>query len=274
MRIFFFVILAITAAACASLDDRGDTPKARPSWTRHPPTGGDPAHAVGEASGFADKEEALESAWVNAIARLGLAEFPELMRITTRSVENLERSVHERRFAVKLELVDWSGLKEATDLGSPHVEYDPITAGYRAYRLVRWPRKKIEQARARISAGQRHRLPQSPEIRAEEEIRLTEALRSLQRVQDRLTRRSSYLDRVFKEVRCGITVDDLTEALGRPDRAGPYNAVRTEKTYYWGPYLVGHVTGNPRVAVVGRTDLPRSRRYLCGGRDEERFTDE
>ena len=231
-----------------------------PFWVEHPPQTADTRYFVGEATHSPTKDEALASAWASALVRIGMAEFPELSTVQVEMSEHLRGASHERKFAMRLELVDWSGLQEATELGSPAVVWDDNFGRYRVYRLVRWGKDDIENARRKVRSRRIHALPVAPEAARRDEQKLVEAVRAVQALNERIERKDDLLKKVMGMVRCGATVSDLASILGPPDRSNPY--ARLEREYLWGSFEVVRAADSPFIISIRRTDTGYRRR-LC-----------
>src|SRR6185437_15552380 len=179
-----------------------------PAWLETVPRSAGYHFVIGEAEGAETREQALEKAWVSAFVRLGMTEFPELTRISSQGVETLHGSQFERRFAVNLEGIDWTGVREATELGSPFVVYDRQHQQFLAFRLLKWGASDIASARKSLKSAKRHPLaqplasllPPAPEATTREQQALVDAVRQVQRLNHRINYRNTYLDRVFGEV--------------------------------------------------------------------------
>lgn len=234
-----------------------------PPWLETVPHAAGYHFVMGEAEGASSREQALERAWVSAFVRLGMTEFPELTRISTRGRETLKNSQFERNFAVNLEGIDWTGVKEATELGSPYVIYDRKHSQFIAFRLLKWGASDISNARKNLKTAKRHSLPPAPEASTREQQALVDAVRQVQKLNHRIGYRNAYLDRVFSELKCGVTLEDLTNILGAADRANPYNGHLVEKEFFWGDYQVTSLGDNPAVAVV-RKEGATDKRLVCG----------
>jgi hypothetical protein len=234
-----------------------------PDWLRTLPRQIGYRFVLGEAEGGETRDQALEMAWASAFVRLGMTEFPELATISSRGVETLHNAQFERRYAINLQSVDWTGVREATDLGSPYVIFDRGAKRFIAFRLLKWAQTDIDRAHRQIQHSQWHPIPVAPEASRREQLALMQAVREVQRLNHEVGYRHTYVERILGEVKCGVTIDDLTRLLGIPDRTNPYNAHLIDKEYYWGDYRVESFGDNPMVAVIGRGDDPHSGRVVC-----------
>lgn len=236
-----------------------------PGWTEHPPRGGGVRFFVGESRGSIYKEEALEKAWVSALVQAGMTEFPELSQVTSESVEGLRDVRHERRFLMRLERVNWNGLREATEYGSPYLDLDARTGEYTVYRLLKWGERDIDMAKREIAKNHVHTLPIPPELVHREQKRMAEALSTIASINARNAYHNALVEKVMHEVKCGVTVADLMKVLGEPDRYNPYNSHILDKQYYWGQYLVERRGDNPVVATITKEDGRSKPRVVCRG---------
>jgi len=233
-----------------------------PTWVKRPPSDESRAFVVGEAAA-ADKDDAMAKAWASALVRLGMAEFPELSRVGSTTTESLHGGSSTRELALHLEQVRWAGLTEAKDLGSPLVYWDESDGSYRVYRLLRWDRARIEEARAQLGRGRRNGLPMPPELQIREEQRISEAVSDIQRINARNTYKETLYRKVFGELKCGATIADLIKVLGAPDRFNPYNRVVVEKEYYWGDYRVERRGADTRISSVTWERDGKERQKRC-----------
>ena len=234
-----------------------------PSWATRTPEGGPRVYVVGEAVGAADKEEALSKAWASALVRLGMAEFPELSTVASSNVETLQGNTATRGLVLHLERVNWSGLTEVKEQGSPLVFWDDADNGYRAYRLLKWDRAQIESARAQLAKQKPHAIPLPPEMLLNEEQKIVEAVSEVQRINSRNSWKEKLYHKVFGQLQCGATIADLIKVLGAPDRFNPYNRVVMEKEYYWGDYRVERQGADPRITAVIVQQNGREKKKAC-----------
>lgn len=253
MRRARLLLALICLPGCALFSTRDDAPP----WSRHPPRPSDAYFFVGESHGSRDKDEALERAWISALTRVGITQFPELVQVSTHTTENLASADTEREFTLRLEQVDWSGVREAVDNGSPWVSRND-DGTYTVFRLLKWPYGLMEAARKKMARADRRPMDRM--------------LRQLKTVNERVDKRDRALKRIFDQVRCGVKVSDLTSILGSPDSVNPYNPMRVEKEYFWGSFRVARVGDNPFVAVIGRRDARPN--LVCPGAGAERFLED
>ena len=132
-----------------------------PDWVTKLPTRAGIHFFVGESRSSSNKDEALENAMISAYTRFGMTEFPELVQLQTQSVETLHSVDYERSSAVRLEIVDWTGVKEATECGSPYIAKD-AKGNFVVFRLLRWDNDEIAIAHKKIVTAKLHELPPAP----------------------------------------------------------------------------------------------------------------
>ncbi len=233
-----------------------------PGWVKRPPSEESRAFVVGEAAS-SDKDDAMAKAWASALVRLGMTEFPELSRVGSTTTERLEGGASTRELALHLEQVRWAGLTEAKEMGSPLIYWDEREGNYRVYRLLRWDRARIEEARAHLDGSGRNGLPMPPELQIREEQRITEAVSDIQRINARNRWKDRLYRKVFGELKCGVTIADLIKVLGAPDRFNPYNRVVMEKEYYWGDYRVERRGADTRISSVTWEQPGREKTKTC-----------
>jgi hypothetical protein len=246
------------------MDPKADVPP--PSWIRHVPELPGTRFFVGESQGSPSKEDALEKAWVSAFIRIGMTQFPELAIVSSESTETLKRAAYERHFVMQLEKVNWQGIREASEYGSPYVDWNADAGTYVVYRLLKWRDRDLSAARSEIKLARLHEIPSSPESVRMNEAKMIHAVRAIQALNAKVERRNHLLEKVFGEIKCGVTLTDLVNILGPPDRSNPFNGLIVEKEYSWGQFTVGRVADDPMVAVVTRQDEREDRRVVCPGR--------
>lgn len=198
-----------------------------PTWVDHPPETKEFFYFVGEAEEAKTKDEALERAWNSALIRVGLTEFPELTEISSESLETLLGSTYKRESVQNLELINWRGVKEAKELGSPFVKYDSKLGTFFAYRLLKWPKSdmlasRVEATKAFQAMKKRetidtHPMPRSPEAMTQKEEEMLNILQKLSSVQKAITTKDQLIEKVVSQLRCGVTADDVISVLGQPD---------------------------------------------------------
>jgi hypothetical protein len=243
------------------MDPRSDVPP--PAWIRHMPKAPGIHFFVGESQGATRKEDALEKAWVSAFIRIGMTQFPELAIVSSESSETLKSASYERHFVMQLEKVNWQGIREATEYGSPYVDWNADSGNYVVYRLLKWADKEMNAAHGEIKMARMHEIPSSPESVRMNEAKMIHAVRAIQTLNAKVEQRNQLLEKVFGEVKCGVTLSDLVNILGPPDRSNPYNGLIVEKEYSWGQFTVGRAADDPTIAVVSRQE---DRRVVCPGR--------
>ena len=241
-------------------------PGEHPHWIEHLPIAVGTHFFLGESHDSATAEEGLERAWVSAFVRIGMTEFPELARITSRSVEDLKGTAYERRFSLRLERINWDGVKEAKEFGSPFTELDPESGKFSVYRLVKWSDQDMASAKKQLNSSRQFQLPISPETQRLSEDRIIRSIRAIHGLNDQVKKRNAVFEKVFAEMKCGVTLDDLIGILGPPDRSNPYNGGSSEKEYYWGQFKVARAAGDPVIAAISREDESIDRRVICPNR--------
>jgi len=137
---------------------------------------------------------------------------------------------------MKLEWVDWTGLKEASDLGSPFVIEKE--GKWVAYRLFKWGVGYIEKARLKIKAQKIYGIPLSPEVSRSREEELSEAVRKINDLNQNIEYRDQQFAKVLNRLKCGVTAQDLIKILGNPDRTNGVGCNLCRQSYYWGTYEV------------------------------------
>lgn len=231
-----FAFLIIISPCASSEEGKVEPAVSLPTWVKRPPETPGFSFFVGESSELDEKEEALEGAWANSLVRIGMSEFPEVSRVTTRSVETLSEVDYKREFILKLELVDWTGVKEATELGSPFLENR--NGKWVAYRLIKWSHQNISEARKKIKLDKKFGIPLSPEAMRTRETELVAAVRAIDSLNQRIGDRNKEVWQVLGRIKCGVTVQDLQKILGPPDRTSGLNCNLCDQNYFWGNYKV------------------------------------
>lgn len=223
----------ITLAAICSIVSLKISAKELPKWITDPPSDSHYVYSVGESKGLGNKEDALERAWISALLRIGMTQFPEVGQLKSESEETLSSANYNRKFVLQLERVRFTGIKETTSEGSPFVVLDEDTRTYSVFRLIRWSKKDISLARASLKSKPKPgNIPLSPEARSKIEDEMISDIQQINSVNSRVEDRNTQVARVLKRAKCGVTIDDIRNILGEPDR--------TDKNcrYYWGTYEV------------------------------------
>jgi hypothetical protein len=206
-----------------------------PSWVLDLPSKMGVRFFIGEYHGFGNKEEALEKAWVSAFVRIGMTQFPEVSLLSSESVETLKSAQYKRKFVMKLEMVDWTGVAEATEFGSPYVSKEGTSGEYTVYRLLRWSESDIEDARKKIKEAKKYEIPPTPEMLSTAEKGLVEAIVKMKKVVRKIATRDSTIGKILGEVKCGVKISDLRKVLGEPDwKSDSFDP----RSYRWGTYGV------------------------------------
>jgi hypothetical protein len=269
VTILTLAVLSVASMALPVRDDREHITKSgfdvrkvlrldAPGWLDVPPKKMGYRFFVGETHGVARKEDALEKAWISAFVRIGMTQFPELTRIKTESTETLKDADYKRQFAMSLELVDWTGIAEATEYGSPYIREDEKTGEYSVYRLLKWTDADMERARKTIHAAKRHEIPGAPETL---EPHLVDAVQKMKSVATTIAEKNSVLTKVFRQVRCGVKIADLRKILGKPDWQSPYDS--EPRTYRWGTFHVEADNQNTFVVYVIPNNGSSIARNVC-----------
>lgn len=199
---------------------------------------------------FDSKEEALNSAWWNAVVRMGITHFPELMNISETSSESLEEESYSRDTSVNFNLINWEGLKEHSD--SPFVIYDLKKKKYKAVRRIEWSQDRIKSAKNAIKLKKSYILPSAPELRSRD---IAEVMNKLSIIQEEHVRESNKILTVLKNLHCGMTIEELKEIFGKPDSSYYVILDNTQKSYNWRNFSV-----NTRYGVItSYSDSPESK---------------
>jgi hypothetical protein len=156
-RIFFAVILAAAMTICGVGQARADS---RPAWVNTGlPSSVSPRafkaeiRVVGVATDAASYEEAMEKAWINGLSMMAKTHFPFLIDIREESRETLRSTEFKRDTRLHITNIQWDGLEEDTQAGSPYFEASPGPDGetrYRAWRLLKWSRAAVSAERKRL----------------------------------------------------------------------------------------------------------------------------
>ncbi len=277
---FLAAAILLSFSGCANLISRQPAPshsllsrtklltpnndlKLLPSWANRVPAPDTSVYFVGESNGSADKEEALSKAWASALVRIGMSEFPELSQVATSHVETLNGNQSSRGLVLHLEQVNWAGVTEVKEQGSPVLFWDENEGGYRAFRLLKWDRGQMALAHRSITKKKNHSLPVPPEMMVREEQQIVEAVAEIQLINAKNQWKEKLYNKVFSELKCGATIADVIGVLGAPDRFNPYNSVVLEKEYYWGNYRVESQRADPRISAVILQQNGKEKRKSC-----------
>jgi hypothetical protein len=242
------VVWERSPAPAATLAARFPAP---PPWAVKPPANGAFRYFVGEYEGDGSVDEALARAWASGMLRAGIVEFPSVADVEATGSESLHGSRFERRFAVALGAIDWSGLDEARELGSPKVDVDERTGQVRVYRLLKWRTGAIAAARSKLSREQSRPVPVVPRA-------------MLSRSAPKTTPRR-WLEALAAGGRCRGDVDLAVEALGQPDRLAREPAHPELRHYFWGSYRLTARLPERRIVGAVRQLGPDREASLCAG---------
>lgn len=236
-------------------------PNLLPIWVKSPPDDSQFVYFVGDAGG-GDKEDVLERAWYSALVRIGMTEFPELTKLRSRSRETLEKASYERNVVINLQYIRWTGIAEAKDKGSPFIYRDPKTKGLAVYRLLKWAKQDVRTAHNAIkqkldtddAKTEKFAIPDSPEVAEEQESDAIEAVRKIKALGRGIASRDAELKLVIDNVKCGMTIRQLTEILGKPNGVSSQHSWE-QPNFYWGTYQVSIDQAGMGVIKGIKTDL-------------------
>ncbi len=209
-----------------------------PDWVGNPPEDTRYQYFMGESPEVSGKEDALERAWISTLIRIGMTQFPEVSKLSSLSVESIKDADYQRKFVMSLEQIDWTGIREATEKGSPFVVEDLENGTYRVYRLLKWSKKAMDKARQKIAANESHQIPKPPEEVQNQENIMIDAVREINSINRENAKRSAKITPVMKAVKCGVTVHDLIRVLGAPDKQRGIDCSTCDKSYFWGTFQV------------------------------------
>lgn len=229
-----------TSGATRNAEQNNTTPLLNaPTWVLNVPRSQGELVIVGEGRS-ADKEDALERAWYSALLRIGMTEFPELTKLNTRSQETLKGTSYDRRAVTDLQYINWAGIREARDQGSPYVVENDGT--YLVYRLLRWSNEDVSMAHQSVEAALKakseastYTIPDTPESQAADEEVAVTALQKIRKLNRSIKQKDNNFRQIMEEVQCGTKIGDLIKILGEPDRKSEY---ATPQEYIWGTYSV------------------------------------
>lgn len=129
----------------------GDNNKRIPMWASNmsPPVQAGSKCYIGSASSSQTKEQALNDAYKNGLINVVRGEFPELTKISERSLESLYGAEYARNMTMRSDLVRFAGLTEHKQ--SPYVESNS-QGKYDAYRILCWPLVAVDVERKRLAS--------------------------------------------------------------------------------------------------------------------------
>jgi hypothetical protein len=105
------------------------------------------SYTVGVASLVEKIELGMEQAWANGLEGFARTRFPHLQNVMQFSKETLNGTTYERMTALKLDSINWEGVSEASELGSPFVKEHIRQNGdslFTVYRLLKWEKKTLQ----------------------------------------------------------------------------------------------------------------------------------
>lgn len=223
-----------------------------PTWVNQLPRAKGQVFVLGEAHDIEKKEDALERAWVSALLRMGMAQFPEVGKLTSESYETLHDADYQRRFVLSLDRISWKGLSETQE---PFVIENE--SGFTVYRLLKWSQTDISYARKHVRPDVHHALPQSPEATQRVESELIDQVQQIHEVNRKVAKRKIEVGKVLNRLECGVTIEDLKKILGPPDD-------EDFSDYVWGTYKV---EGVGPVMTITTNYGNGYRRDVCGHKE-------
>lgn len=154
------ILLGLTVMFKSSSVIGGDNDKKRPMWADdlRPPVQADGKCYIGSASNAVTKEQALNDAYKNALINVVRGEFPELTKISERSLESLYGAEYTRNLSLRSDLVRFAGLIEHKQ--SPYVEINS-QGNYDAYRILCWPLVAVAAEKRRLASVAQKSTPES-----------------------------------------------------------------------------------------------------------------
>jgi len=221
-----------------------------PNWVDQVPEATNTIYIVGEGSSTS-KEEALDKAWNSALIRMATAEFPELIQLSSKSLETLTGSEFERSTVQNFQLINWKGIKEMKVHGSPFSDFNLKTETYTVYRLLAWSKADVEASKkeandalAKIKASadavvKTYKVPNTPEEAQLEEQVMMDQMMQLKAANLRASSRTGKLSQVMHGIKCGVTIQDLYKLLGAPDKSDDFfDTPSSFGNRSWGQYEV------------------------------------
>jgi hypothetical protein len=131
--------------------------KSLPTWATKAkqPDDKNYTYAVGVSSNAEKIEDGMANSWANGLESFARTRFPHLQSIVQFSKETLTGSSFERLSSLKLDDINWEGISEAIEQGSPHVTEQISPDGkstFTVYRLLRWDANALKKEIQRQSA--------------------------------------------------------------------------------------------------------------------------
>jgi len=207
-------------------------PGIKPLWVTKLPSDPKFVFVRGESTSSSSKDDALERAWISALLRVGMAQFPELQKLRSNSSETMKAAEYNRYFSIDLEKINWEGIEELTDLGSPYTESDALGESYRVYRLLRWSKKSIADSKASIKRGKVSSIvPLSPEKSLDYENSAIDKIQKIINLKREVVDREQEIKKILEHVRCGMKIGDIINIIGSPDRTSTCE-------YFWSTFKV------------------------------------
>ncbi len=254
MKTLFLVTLFFMTQSYADPFNRilgSNTPSTElPKWVHDNKDTKIHAVVVMHSEEYKSKEDALNNAWWNSIARMGMIHFPEVMDITHTTKESLTESNFERSSNFNFNHINWDGIKEHED--SPLILFDKDKGTFKSIRRIEWSKDLIKKAKLGIRSMKNYALPSAPEIRTRE---TAEALQKLSEIQTEHNKESHKIRTVLKNLYCGISVGELSEILGPPDENYYVILDENQRSHHWKNFIVQSRYN----MVVSYTDNPESK---------------
>ncbi|MBK7962463.1 MAG: hypothetical protein IPK04_15505 [Bdellovibrionales bacterium] len=100
------------------------------------------------------------------------------------------------------------------------------------YRLLTWAKKDIAASKASIRRKKKNEIPPSPEVARKIEADVVSEIQKIHALNKQIATRDEFLSKVLMVAKCGVTLEDLKNILGPPDREDGFCE------HYWGTFEV------------------------------------
>ena len=118
-----------------------------------------------------------------------------------------------------LEKIDWTGIEEVTEVGSPKITLQDGKL-FHCVRLLRWSKKNFNTVKNNIkkdSTNKKFPFPLTPEVEKKRILMATKEQLFIEKINRELDEKNIKVNDILKKIKCGISFKQLINILGSPD---------------------------------------------------------